>query len=108
MPSATYSLVREAIENERQITCTYQGHDRELCPHVIGYLDGEERLLAFQFGGSSGSALPHGGAWKCLRVAEMRDTRARDGRWHTGSLHQTTQRCVRDVDLDINVHVRGR
>ena len=32
--------------------------------------------------------------------------RARDGEWFAGSSHQTTQTCVTDIDLDINVHVR--
>ncbi|HJU32708.1 MAG TPA: hypothetical protein VJ740_14685 [Hyphomicrobiaceae bacterium] len=28
------------------------------------------------------------------------------GPWHAGSPHRTVQRCVEDIDLDINVHVR--
>lgn len=108
MPSATYSLIRDAIENERQVTCTYQGHHRELCPHIIGWTGGKERLLAFQFGGSSSSGLPADGEWKCLALAQVRDARARDGEWHTGSSHQATQTCVQVIDLDINVHVRPR
>lgn len=106
MPSENYRIIRQAIENEQQITCTYQGHYRELCPHIIGWTDGGERLLAWQFGGKSSSALPRGGAWKCLNVASMDGVEARQGNWHTGSTHRTTQTCVGQVDLDINVHVR--
>jgi hypothetical protein len=29
----------------------------------------------------------------------------RDGRSHAGGSHKTTQKCVTDIDLDINVHV---
>ncbi len=106
MPSASYQIVRQAIEAEQQIACTYQGHYRELCPHIVGRTGSEERLLAWQFGGTSGSGLPVGGAWKCLNVGEMRDVAAREGRWHTGPGHSTTQTCVQEIDLDINVHVR--
>jgi hypothetical protein len=108
MQSATYSLIRAAIGNERQITCTYQGYYREICPHIIGRKDGDERLLAFQFGGNTSSGLPPGGAWKCFSIAEMNDVKARDGRWHTGTSHSTSQKCVAEIDLDINVHVRPR
>jgi hypothetical protein len=80
MPSASYQTIRQAIENEQQITCTYQGHDRELCPHIIGWTNSKERLLAYQFGGTAGSRpLPPDGDWKCLDVAGMSNIQARDG-----------------------------
>src|SRR3954464_14811849 len=91
MPSANYVIVRDAIRNEQQITCSYQGHPRELCPHIIGHTNGEERLLAGQFGGGTSGNLPADGAWKCLNIAAMRDIKVRDGRWHTGLGHRTTQ-----------------
>ncbi len=109
MPSAGYLIVRKAIENEQQITCTYQGHYRQLCPHIIGWTNNKERLLAYQFAGTTGSrALPPDGAWKCLDVAAMSDIQVRDGRRHEGGSHQKEQKCVQDIDLDINVHVRRR
>lgn len=108
MPSAKYRIVRKAIENEQQVTCLYQGHYRELCPHIIGWTGGEERLLAWQFGGKTSSRLlPVGGAWKCLNIAEMSDVKVRGGRWHTGDYHRKSQTCVVEIDLDINIHVRA-
>jgi hypothetical protein len=106
MPSATYGVIRAAIQSEQQITCRYGGHDRELCPHIIGWTGGEEKLLARQFGGTTSSVLPPAGEWRCLRIAEMHDVTQREGRWHTGSRHRSAQSCVQEVDLDINVHVR--
>ncbi len=43
---------------------------------------------------------------RTLRLANVRDARARSGRWHEGGSHKTEQRCVTDIDLDINIHVR--
>jgi hypothetical protein len=106
MTSANYRIVREAIVREQQVTCMYRGHYRELCPHIIGSTGGEEKLLAWQFGGTTNSSLPPSGEWRCLRIAGMSEVTARDGRWHTGSAHRTGQTCVQDIDLDINVHVR--
>jgi hypothetical protein len=68
MPSPNYLLFREAILGEKQVTCRYQGLYRELCPVIIGHMRGQERLLAYQFGGQSKSGLPRGGEWKCLDV----------------------------------------
>jgi hypothetical protein len=104
MPSATYTLFRNAILAEQQVICTYEGRHRELCPHIIGAnKGGEEVVLAWQFGGDSSGNLPQ---WRCLRLAKVSDSRARDGRWHEGGSHRSEQTCVSEIDLDINVHVR--
>jgi hypothetical protein len=104
MPSATYTLFRNAILAEQQVICTYDGRDRELCPHIIGTnKDGEEVVLAWQFGGQSSGRLPQ---WRCLKLANVRNARARNGLWHAGGSHKSTQQCVTNIDLDINIHVR--
>lgn len=104
MPSATYALFRNAILAEMQVVCRYEGRPRELCPHIIGTnKSGEEVVLAWQFGGESSGRLPQ---WRCLRLAEVRDARMREGSWHAGGSHKTAQSCVSAIDLDITVDVR--
>jgi hypothetical protein len=106
MPSATYTLFRNAILGERQVVCRYDGRARELCPHIIGTnRRGEEVVLAWQFGGESSGPLPQ---WRCLKLANISNARMREGHWHEGGSHLTTQTCVSYIDLDINVHVRKR
>jgi len=83
MLSATYTLFRNAILAEQQVVCSYDGRSRELCPHIIGTNKRrEEVVLAWQFAGESSGPLPQ---WRCLRLANVRDARARDGRWHEGA-----------------------
>ena len=106
MPSSAYAIFYDAILAEQQVTCIYEGRRRELCPHIIGTnKSGEEVALAWQFAGESSGALPQ---WRCLRLANVRDAHARNGRWHEGGSHRTEQTCVTDIDLDINIHVRKR
>ncbi|ANW02037.1 hypothetical protein [Bradyrhizobium icense] len=106
MPSTAYPLFRNAILGEQQVVCDYGGRSRELCPHIIGTNKrGEEVVLAWQFAGESSGPLPQ---WRCLKLANVSNARARSGRWHEGGSHRTTQTCVSDIDLDINVHVRKR
>jgi hypothetical protein len=101
---ATYALVRNAILRQQQVVCTYEGRRRELCPHILGTnKGGEEVVLAWQFAGESSGKLPQ---WRCLRLANVRNASARDGRWQEGNSHKATQSCVTEIDLDINVHVR--
>jgi hypothetical protein len=106
MPSATYTVFRNAILGQQQVVCTYDGRHRELCPHIIGTnRKGEEVALAWQFAGESSGKLPQ---WRCLRLANVRGARARAGPWHEGGSHRTEQTCVSTIDLDINVHLRKR
>src|SRR6476661_7673898 len=104
MPSATYALFRNAILGEKQVVCSYGGRSRELCPHIIGInRSGEEVVLAWQFAGASSGKLPQ---WRCLKLANVGDTRTRVGHWHAGGSHRREQTCVTGIDLDINIHVR--
>ena len=96
MPSATYILFRTAILAEQQVTCIYGGRPREICPHIIGTnKDGEEVVLAWQFAGESTGKLPQ---WRCLKLANVRNARARDGEWFAGHSHRAEQTCVSDID----------
>src|SRR6185295_8768803 len=102
MPSSVYRLFRKAILGRKQITCTYHGQDRELAPHILGYNDGQEVALTYQFAGQSNSGLHPGGEWRCLSLAQVQNARLREGRWHSGRQHTKVQACVDIVDLDVN------
>jgi hypothetical protein len=58
MPSQIYLRFRAAILGRKQVTCLYRGKYRELCPHVLGTKNGQERALACQLAGESNSSLP--------------------------------------------------
>jgi hypothetical protein len=96
-----YELIRRATLAKQQILATYNGHRRELCPHVIGTKDGRRQALFFQFGGGSSSGLPAGGEWRCLAVDELEDVVVRDGPWHTGTDHGYPETCVDAIDVEV-------
>lgn len=98
----TYGMLRNAIINKRQVTCSYQGHYREMCPHVLGHKDGDAQVLSYQFGGQSRSGLPAGGEWRCMKVAEIEDVTVQEGDWYTGHTHTQPQTCVDQVDVEVS------
>jgi hypothetical protein len=103
--SETFNTFCRAILGRQQITCRYQGHYREVCPHILGHSSGVEKALVYQFGGKSSKGLPPNGEWRCLRLSEVSDVELRDGPWHSGTGHSATQRCVEDVYVDVNTAV---
>ncbi len=102
MPSATYEIFRQAIVGKKQVVCTYQGFSRELCPHTLGYTDGRERSLSFQFAGGSSRGLPPGGQWRCMNLDEVQNPQIKDGPWHTGPTHLKPQTCVKQVQVEVS------
>jgi hypothetical protein len=102
MPSRIYDLFGQAIADQKQIFCMYEGYPRELCPHILGHTNGQEKALTYQFAGQSKSGLPSGGQWRCLWLAKVSDVEVHDGPWHAGSRHIQPQGCVETVDLDVN------
>ena len=63
-----YDLVRQAVLNKDIVVATYQGHRREMCPHVLGTKDRRRQGLFYQFGGTS-FAIPGYMGWCALIFA---------------------------------------
>ena len=103
--SRTFRLFPQAILDQKQITCHYKGFYREVCPHILGHTDGIEKALVYQFAGESSSSLPPRGEWRCLVLSEVQDIKIREGRWHSGTGHRRTQKCVENVYVDVNTAV---
>jgi hypothetical protein len=96
-------LLVNAINERLVVTATYQGYQRIMCPHVVGYKKGELNALFFQFAGGSRSGLPPGGQWRCVHVAELANVSAAPGEWHTGDSHTQPQTCVDDVIATVGI-----
>lgn len=103
--SEAFRLFQQAILGRLQITCVYQGQPREVCPHILGHREGVEKALVFQFAGRTTSKLPPRGEWRCLKLSDVLDIKLREGPWHSGSYHHSTQRCVDSVHIDVNTDV---
>lgn len=97
----TYSIIRQAIEDQKQVIATYGGRVREMCPHAIGTKDGREQAIFFQFAGESSKGLPAGGEWRCLAIEGLSDVSVRDGAWQTDSNHSQPNTCIDEIDIEV-------
>jgi hypothetical protein len=102
LTSSIYALVRAAILERRIVSAVYDNLPREMCPHVIGWKNGKEHCLFFQFAGGSRRGLPLQGAWRCLDLEMLSEVAISAGRWRTGSgYYENPQVCVDEVDVQI-------
>ena len=97
----TYKAVAAAIRERHSVSATYGGFVREMCPHAIGWKDGREQCLFFQFAGGSKSGLPHGGMWRCLPLADLHVLRVYAGPWHSSPDYWNKVVCVDRITAQV-------
>ena len=99
-----YGLLRIAIENKQPIRATYDGRERWLCPHRLGWNRNRQlRVLCYQYGGQSHSGLEADGSaanWRCIAVEKLKRVELAEGSWHSAPNHSRPQNCVSEVDVD--------
>jgi hypothetical protein len=103
-----YGMIRQAIIDKDIVVASYQGHLREMCPHVIGKKNGRPQAFLYQFAGGSASGLKPDGSpanWRCLRVDQLSDVciRRSGGDWHTASNYSAMQPCVDEIDVRVDM-----
>lgn len=97
-----YAVLRAALLARQQVTFTYGGHIRQVCPHILGWKGSTQHVLAFQFGGTSSSGLPPAGEWRCFEVHRIAGATSQDGAWFAGGpSHKRPQSCVDRVDVQV-------
>lgn len=105
MTSQNFELIMQAIKNKQQVHADYDGHRRELCPHVLGYKAGKEQALFCQFGGSStsqGVISPANAQWRCIPVGEMSNLQVINGPWYTlDTQNKRRTSCVDEITIEV-------
>jgi len=107
MHSGTYTQIRAAIANKKQVTAIYDDQRREMCPHAIGRGPlGNEQALFYQFAGTSSRGdianLPEVERWRCMALEKLSDIEVRDGDWHTSDNHSVPSSCLVTIDLEVD------
>ena len=101
---STLDLLRDAIQQKRQVSARYQGQEREFCPHILGTKNGKFHCLVYQFAGTSAKGLIPGSPdnIRCFALDGLSAVSVRDGVWHTSPLFATsTQTCVDVIDTQV-------
>lgn len=89
-----YATIHGAIVDRQQLLFTYEGFEREVCPHSLGWKESRLACFAFQFAGGSRTTLPPTGEWRCFHLDQMADARTRSGPWHTGPAIHLNSSCI--------------
>jgi hypothetical protein len=101
-------MIRQAIIDRDIVVANYQGHVREMCPHLIGKKNGRLQVFLYQFAGESSRGLKPDGSpanWRCLSVEALPNVfmKKSTGEWHTALNYSPVQTCVDEVDVKVEI-----
>jgi len=101
---SVYETIKQAVQNRRVISATYDGYYREFCPHVVGTKNGVQMVLCLQSGGQSSKGLDADPAknWRCVLVSKLADVTLVLGEWTTAPNHSRPQSCVDTIDAEVS------
>jgi hypothetical protein len=103
--ASPWAVLAHALTERRTVRARYHGHERLLCPHVLGWKNGRRKLLAYQVGGTtSGGVLPphREQRWRSLFVDEIEDAViVWDYPWESADNYSSQSNCVDQVRLEI-------
>src|ERR1700757_565220 len=82
-----WKVLEQAVMQKRTVRATYHGHDRLLCPHLLGWKNGRAKLLCYQSSTTTSQALnsdPHK-PWRLMFVDELERAVITDDEWQTAA-----------------------
>jgi hypothetical protein len=104
--NSTWAVLARALTERRPVRARYHGHDRILCPHLLGWKHGRPKVLAYQTGGttSTGSLPPQPDQrWRSLYIDQIDQAAiAREHPWQTPSNYTPDSNCVDQIAFAIS------
>lgn len=79
-----WAVLSRAIVEERRVRLCYHGHQRVVCPHVLGWKNDRPTVLVYQLDGTTSTgALPQQPQkrWRSMLLDDIEDPVITDGCW---------------------------
>lgn len=102
---STWAVLARALTERLPVRARYHGHDRILCPHLLGWKHGRPKVLAYQTDGiSSTGRLPSqpDQRWRSLYIDQIDQAAiAWEHQWQTASNYTPNSNCVDQIAFAI-------
>lgn len=94
---SNYEILKEAIEQKKSVSCTYDGYSRKMSPHTLGKNGERMNVLSVQYGGYTSKGPIIKDDWKCLHLDKIMGLSINSDSFHTLDNHSQQQRCIEVV-----------
>lgn len=81
-----WEVLARALAERRAVRARYHGHERVVCPHILGWARGRAEVLVYQAAGTtSAGVLPTDTSqrWRTMFVDEIEDPVVIEGGWQS-------------------------
>ena len=106
MQGIVHNLIKQAIDERKQVIAKYRGQTREMCPDKMGPKYGSGyHVLAYQFAGYSSRGLKPIGStanWRCFDLDNLTEVTLIEGEWHSYTKGTGIQTCVDDIEFQVS------
>lgn len=100
MSTRSYELIKQAIEQKKQLSLQYHGYTRTLCPYVLGTNKiGKERALALLVRNTPSG--PLAGGWECLDLDHVWNVKFAEGAWVAAPSGDRPDCDIPNVAIDV-------
>jgi hypothetical protein len=96
-------VLAEAIARRRPVRASYHGHERLMCPHVLGWKDGRLRVLSYQVAGTTRTGgLPTANQrWRSMFVDDLENPVLTRDTWETADNYSLATNAIGDVEIAV-------
>jgi len=96
-----WTLLEQALTDKRPVRARYNGSERVLCPHALGWKHGRPKVLAYQSGGttSRGAIKPGPHAWRSMFIDEIEDLSITEGPWQSALNFSHDSNCFDVLEI---------
>jgi hypothetical protein len=99
MSTRTYELIRQGIEQKKQMSIQYKGYTRNICPYVLGKNKyAKERAIVLLIRNTPSGPLAAG--WECLDLEHVWNAKFEGGDWVAAPATPKPETDIVTVELD--------
>lgn len=100
-----WAVLERALIDRRPVRVRYHGQERIVCPHALGWKNGQAKVLAYQSdGATSKGRLPPDPRqrWRSMFVDEVEDPVITEHTWQTAINYSPDTNCIDELEIALN------
>lgn len=101
-PTPAWAVLEEALVDKRRVRLRYAGHERTVCPHVLGWKNDKAKVLAYQVEGTTSQGLLPCDAtqrWRSMFLSDIDHAVIVGGSWQSGPNYSPTHNGIDRVAI---------